>query len=62
MNGPEVRKRLDENYQRIKDLLDKFVLTEEIKKCLEDNQMLRENCPHKFEDGICIYCDTEEEK
>ena len=61
MNGPEIRKKIDENNTEINKLLNKFVLTNEIKKYLNENQKLRDICPHEFSNEICIYCDLPKE-
>lgn len=61
MNGNEIRQKIDENNEKIRMKLDSFVLTDEIKKLLAENDMLRRECPHEFVDGICKYCDGFEE-
>ena len=59
MNGQEIRDRIDSNNKQIKSLLERFVLTDEIKKLLKDNEELRVICKHQFdENGFCKYCDT----
>jgi hypothetical protein len=37
-------------------------LNNEIEELITENEHLRSVCEHKFENGICIYCDTEENK
>ena len=58
MNGIEIRKKIDENNAKIRQALDKFVLTDEIQRLMEDNDRLRANCQHHFVDGACEYCDS----
>lgn len=61
MSGTDIRKKIDENNKRIQSLLNKFVLTDELNKLMEDNERMREECEHEFVDGTCIYCDVLEE-
>lgn len=58
MSGNEIRIKIDENNKVIREKLDTFILTDEIKKLLAENEELRKTCPHEFDNnGICIYCD-----
>ena len=61
MSGTDIRKKINENNERIQFLLNKFVLTEELNELMEDNEKMREECKHEFVDGACIYCDVLEE-
>lgn len=61
MSGKDVRTKIDENNKIIRNKLDNFVLTNEIKELLAENEALRTQCPHEFVDGLCIYCDGFEE-
>ena len=61
MSGNEIREKIDANNLIIRSKLDNFVLTDEIKNLLAENETLRNECPHEFIDGICIYCDGFEE-
>ena len=61
MSGTDIRKKIDENNERIQFLLNKFVLTDELNELMEDNEKMREECQHEFVDGVCIYCDVLEE-
>ena len=61
MSGTDIRKKINENNERIQFLLNKFVLTDELNELMEDNERMREECEHKFVDGVCIYCDVLEE-
>lgn len=57
MNGPEIRKRIDENNRKIHFSLQEFVLTDKINKLIEENTKLREECPHEFIGTFCRFCD-----
>ena len=58
MSGNEIRIKIDENNKVIREKLDTFILTDEIKKMLAENDELRKICPHEFDtNGVCIYCD-----
>lgn len=61
MSGTDIRKKINENNERIQFLLNKFVLTDELNELMEDNERMREECEHEFVDGVCIYCDVLEE-
>ena len=61
MSGTDIRKKINENNERIQFLLNKFVLTDELNELMEDNEKMREECQHEFVDGVCIYCDVLEE-
>lgn len=61
MSGTDIRKKIDENNERIQFLLNKFVLTDELNELMEDNERMRKECEHEFVDGTCIYCDVLEE-
>ena len=58
MSGIEIRKKIDENNAKIRNAFDKFVLTDEIKKLMKDNDVLRAECQHSFINGVCEYCDA----
>ena len=61
MNGQQIRARIDENNAKIRAALNKFVLTDEINKLMQDNEELRVICRHEFVNGWCKYCDIPEE-
>ena len=61
MNGPDIRFTLEKNNKRIEELLRTFVLTDEINKLLQENDNLRNHCPHEFENGNCIFCGLSED-
>lgn len=58
MTGEEIRDKINFNNQKIQSLLDPsvFILQPEVQKYLEDNEYLKMLCPHKYENGECIYC------
>lgn len=58
MTGEEIREQINFNNQKIQSLLDPsiFILQPEVQKYIEDNEYLKTVCPHKYENGICIYC------
>ena len=62
MTGEEIRDKINFNNQKIQSLLDPsvFILQPEVQKYLEDNEYLKTLCPHKYENGICIYCGQEQ--
>ncbi len=62
MTGEEIRDKINFNNQKIQSLLDPsiFILQPEVQKYLEDNEYLKTICPHKYENGICIYCGQEQ--
>lgn len=63
MTGQEIEKLVTFNNKKIEEMLDPstFVLNSEINELLEENKELRKQCPHVFEQGICIFCGTKEE-
>lgn len=62
MSGIEIRKKIDENNEKIRKALDKFVLTDEIQLLMKVNDELRAKCEHHFVDGTCEYCDSFEDQ
>ena len=59
MNSYEIRAKIDENNKKIQLLLTKFILTDEIKTLVKENEELRGECKnHEFINGFCKYCDT----
>lgn len=63
MTGQEIERLITFNNKKIEELLDPstFVLKPEVEALLEENKRLREQCPHVFENGICIFCGTSAE-
>lgn len=60
MDGIEIRAIIDKNQKIIQSGINKFILNKEIAAALQENDRLRKICTHKFENGFCIYCDTQE--
>ncbi len=62
MKGEEIREKILFNNQKIEEIFDPsiFILQEQVVKLQEENEKLRAECPHKFENGVCIYCGLEE--
>lgn len=58
MTGQEIEKLINFNNKKIEELLDPstFVLKTEVEHLLKENEKLRQQCPHEFKHGICIYC------
>ena len=61
MTNSEIRAKIDENNDKMTKALRQFILTDEVKKLLEENTKLREQCKHNFVNGMCEYCDMPEE-
>lgn len=61
MTGKEIQEKINFNNKKIGEALDPsiFVLQEEILDLMKENDRLREECPHKFENNKCIYCGQE---
>ncbi|MBQ6629822.1 MAG: hypothetical protein IJH65_13535 [Methanobrevibacter sp.] len=62
--GEEIKKLIDANNATIEQILkpNQFTLNNIVAQLLNENKMLQTQCPHKFEDGYCIYCYKGEEK
>lgn len=62
MDGNTVKELITFNNKKIEEMLDPttFVLKPEVQALLRKNQELRDQCPHKFQNGVCIYCGTSE--
>ena len=62
MKGEEIREKILFNNQKIEEIFDPsiFILQEQVVKLQEENEKLRAECSHKFENGVCIYCGLEE--
>ena len=64
MDSNAIREKINENNLKIEELLapSTFVLNKEIYELLKENEELRKQCVHEFDEmGVCIYCDTEYE-
>jgi hypothetical protein len=64
MTKEEIRQKINENYEIIQTNLitETFTLNTTISELLEENEKLRQQCPHEFKNGTCIYCDLAEEE
>lgn len=62
--GLEIKKKIDENNKLIESLISPniFTLNNTVAELLKENEILSKHCPHKYEDGYCIYCYKEEIK
>lgn len=59
LTNEEIKKKIDYNNNLIEGLMDPctFTLNEAICKLMKENDTLRAQCTHEYnEDGICIYC------
>ena len=61
-NGEQIAAAINFNNKKIENLLKPgtFILNREVQALIESNDMLRAECPHVFEKGICIYCGKDE--
>ena len=60
----EIKAKIDYNNNLIEGLMDPctFTLNEAISKLMKENDTLRAQCVHEYdEDGRCIYCYSEKE-
>lgn len=63
MNGKEeIRTTINSINERIAFLIDRFILTDEIKQLMERRETIRATCPHEYINGKCKWCDKQEEK
>ena len=46
MNGEEIKERIDQNNKKIHEALKQFILTNDIKELLKENDKLRNLCKH----------------
>ena len=60
MNGEEIKERIDQNNKKIHEALKQFILTNDIKELLKENDKLRNLCKHQFINGCCRYCGKQE--
>lgn len=61
VTGEEIRNKINFNNQQIKLLVDPsvFILQPEVQELMDENEYLKVICPHKYENGVCIYCGQE---
>lgn len=64
MTGFQIRGQIDKNNAKINQSFrpEVFVLDTRIAKLIQENNQLRKQCEHKFENGICVYCDIREDE
>lgn len=62
MTGLEIKKKIEENNEKIEKASKPFIFTlnKTIACLMKENAELQKKCPHEFEDGICKYCGKEE--
>ena len=65
MSGEEIKKKIEHNNAQL-ELIEsssimKFILNPKAAAIIADNKKLQAECPHEFENGICIYCGVEEQ-
>lgn len=63
MTGPEIKEKIDLNNKLIEESFtpEFFTLNKVVEKILNENQSLCEQCPHKFEGGVCRWCGIKKE-
>ena len=61
MNTENIRALIDKYNEIINSAPLTFVLDDKVTKAIIEREELRAKCKHKFENGVCIYCDMEEE-
>lgn len=65
MNGPQIRKRIEQLNEEITEYVKpwEFTLNEMIQKIENEIKELRSVCPHEYINDTCIYCGmTKEDK
>lgn len=60
MDGNEIRFQIDKIDKEIAKEVGKFILTDKIKKLVQEKEDLQHLCHHNFNKGTCIYCDLKE--
>ena len=63
MTQNEIKQKIDENNRKIEKAFNPaiFVLNDDIAALLVENNMLRAQCAHEYdENGMCIYCYAKE--
>lgn len=61
--GLKIKEKIDFNNKLIEQMLtpNQFTLNNAVSKLLKENEELRKECPHEYEEGYCIYCCKEKE-
>ena len=64
MTGFQIREQIDKNNAKINQNFkpEVFVLDTKVAELIQENSLLRKQCEHKFENGICVYCDLREDE
>lgn len=64
MTGPEIKEKIEENNKAIEQSFtpEFFTLNRAVEKLLNENSELRQQCPHKFENGVCRWCGLKKEE
>ena len=65
MTQEKIKETIDKNNRRIEAIFNPaaFVLNEEVAELLKENDSLRKQWAHEYDDnGICIYCYHKEEE
>ena len=60
----QIREKINQNNSIMQSLFNptQFTLNEHINDLMQENVRLQMMCTHKFENGVCIYCDMQEDK
>lgn len=58
----KIKNQIDKNNKALEELVVpfKFTLNNEVAKIMKENEGLRAQCEHQFENGICIWCYTQQ--
>lgn len=51
-----IQKRTNSIRAEIGEMLDEFVLNPKIKELRIELHNLQKECPHEYENGVCVYC------
>lgn len=64
MTTEEIRKKINENNCKIKELTspELFTLNAAVSSLIEENKKLQQICPHSYINKICEFCGIKEEK
>ena len=62
MCGLEIKKRIDENNKKLSTLVrpNEWNLNHQVYRIMRENEELQASCEHQFENGVCVYCYTEQ--
>ena len=62
MSGIEVKQHIDQLSEELHEQLQQFILTGRVNEIMEEINNFRNNCPHEFVNGKCIYCGKKEQE